>query len=165
MDEGTCDYLTATMLDTPHIWVWHRRHDEEEVHPRSLISSRTMADYDPRPEADPHTNGTIWAAALWGLRTRWAETEQDGARMTDRLVIQALLVLGCLVGEERSHRVTSLRRARVSYAAGLAALLQAEEQLHGGRYHNMILASFASRGIQPHSYTGIKYKTNDKQYE
>src|SRR5947209_70307 len=63
MDEGTCDYWAATMLGTPHIWAWHRRHDHQEVHPPWLTSSKTMADYDQSPVADADANGTIWAAA------------------------------------------------------------------------------------------------------
>jgi hypothetical protein len=59
-DEGTCDYWAATMLETPHIWAWHHRHDGVVTHRRRLVARKTMADYDPSPEADPHINGTIW---------------------------------------------------------------------------------------------------------
>src|ERR1700730_6039301 len=60
LDEGTCDYWAATMLGTPHIWAWHLRHDEQVTHPRSLSSSKTMADFVASPTADAHANGTIW---------------------------------------------------------------------------------------------------------
>jgi hypothetical protein len=148
MDEGTCDYWAATMLGTPHIWAWHRRHDAEEVHFRSLTSSKTMADYDSGPRADAHANGTIWAAALWGLRTRLGAGEPDGARQTDLLVLKALLLMGQLVGHRRDATLTSIRRARQNYAVGLHALLQADELLNGGRHREAILASFAKHGIQ-----------------
>ena len=85
LDEGTCDYWAATMLETPHIWAWHHRHDEGHFHPRSLRSSKTMADYDFAPTADPHANGTIWGAALWDLRMRLAGTEPGIARRADLL--------------------------------------------------------------------------------
>jgi len=65
LDEGICDYWAATMLNAPHIWAWHKRHDNEYVHPRSLVSHKTMGEFDPAPKADPHANGTIFAAALW----------------------------------------------------------------------------------------------------
>jgi hypothetical protein len=80
MDEGTSDYWAAAMLETPHIWAWHRRHDDYEIHPRSLVSAVTMADYDHGERADPHTNGTIWATALWDLRQAINASELGGAR-------------------------------------------------------------------------------------
>jgi len=48
LDEGYCDYWTATMLDVPHIWVWHRSHLVDPPHARSLTSTRTAADFDMR---------------------------------------------------------------------------------------------------------------------
>ena len=62
MDEGTCDYWAAAMLGTPHIWILHRRHDDQEIHVRSLASSKSMADFDVGPQADAHANGTIWGS-------------------------------------------------------------------------------------------------------
>src|SRR6267378_4718501 len=78
MDEGTCDYWAGTMLGTPHIWILHRRHDNQEIHARSLTSRKTMTDFDAGARADPHSNGTIWGAALWDLRTQMSVTESDG---------------------------------------------------------------------------------------
>jgi hypothetical protein len=149
MDEGTSDYWTATMLDTPHIWAWHRRHDAQQVHVRSLISSKTMADYDWRPGADAHANGTIWAAALWNLRTRLTRVGPHGVRLTDLLVLKALLLMGRLVHPGREVTVTSLHRSTQSYAVGLSALLQADKMLNAGRNREIIIATFAERGIQP----------------
>ena len=149
MDEGTCDYWTAAMLGTPHIWAWHRRHDDQEVHPRSLTSSKTMADYDRRPGADPHLNGTIWAAALWDLRTRLGETDPAGGQNTDLLVLHALRVLGQYGDPAPEAAADRTAGARESYAAGLTALLQADEQLNAGRNRTAIVAAFAKRGIEP----------------
>jgi len=142
MDEGTCDYWAATMLGTPHIWILHRRHDDQEIHSRSLASPKTMADYDSSPEADPHSNGTIWAAALWDLRTRLDALQPDGARRTDLLVLRALLLLGQLRAPRKE-----LRRARESYEMGMAALVRADELLHAGRNREAILTCFGKRGI------------------
>ncbi len=146
-DEGTCDYWVATMLGTPHIWSWHHRHDSEVVHRRSLVSRKTMAEYDGGPDADPHANGTIWAAALWDLRTRLAAAEPDGARQTDRLVLQTLLLIGQRFGDEPLPTVAGVCRAREGFAVALAALLEAEDRLHAGRFREAILAVFAARGI------------------
>ena len=36
VDEGFCDYWAATMQGTPHIWSWHRRHDDQRRAERRL---------------------------------------------------------------------------------------------------------------------------------
>ncbi len=146
-DEGTSDYWAATMLDTPHIWAWHRRHDDQVVHKRSLISRKTMADYDPGPEADPHANGTIWAAALWDLRSRLVAAAPDGARQTDLLVLKSLFLIGGRRGSDSTARSAS--RIREGFSVALAALLEADRELTDGRYSPDILETFGARGIHP----------------
>lgn len=148
-EEGTCDYWAATMLDTPHIWGWHHRHDGDVVHRRSLSSRKTMADYDFRPNADPHVNGTIWAAALWDLRTRLSASMPDGAQQTDRLVLQGLRLIGGFYGEEADPTIETVCLAREGFAVALGALVKADEQLNAGRFRDAILAAGAIRGIQP----------------
>lgn len=108
-----------------------------------MASSKTMAQFDPSPAADPHPNGTIWAAALWDLRT-WL-----GAQITDVLVIKALLLIGRLSEPGREKTVTAVRHLRETYAAGLAAVLEADEELNSGRNRETILRSFGRRGICP----------------
>ena len=149
IDEGTCDYLAATMLGTPHIWAWHLRHDDEVIHPRSLCSSKTMADYDTGPKADAHANGTIWAAALWDLRTKLGQIEADGVRRTDLLVVHTLLLLGQLVDTSSGNTVNGIRRLRKSFQIGAAAMLHADELLNLGRNRELIRSSFSRRGIEP----------------
>jgi hypothetical protein len=147
IDEGTSDYFAAAMLETPHIWAWHCRHDEIVRHPRSLASAKTMADFDAGPGADPHANGTIWAAALWDLRNRLSILVHAGAQVTDRLVLKALLLIGQLPGNWRSAQIRAVRHMRQSYATGLVALLQADELLSSAAYRREILRCFANRGI------------------
>jgi len=149
IDEGTSDYFAATMLETPHIWAWHCRHDEIARHPRSLASAKTMADFDHGPKADPHANGTIWAAALWDLRGQLALLEPDGARLADRLILKALLLIGQMPTNWRSTEIRAVRRVRQSYTTGLVALLHADELLDGAAYREEILRCFANRGISP----------------
>jgi hypothetical protein len=151
IDEGTCDYFAATMLDTPHIWAWHLRHDDEVIHPRSLSSSKTMADYDMSPAADAHANGTIWAAALWDLRTELSRTEADGVQRTDLMVVQALLLVGQLMDTDSGQTVNGIRRLRRSFGIGAAAMIEADEMLQSGRHRDVILAAFSRRGIEPHN--------------
>jgi hypothetical protein len=154
IDEGTCDYLAATMLGTPHIWAWHLRHDDEVTHPRSLSSSKTMANYETSPKADAHADGTIWAAALWDLRTQLSLTQADGVRRTDLLVVQALLLLGQLVNDSSGITISGIRRLRKRFEIGAAAILQANELLHSGQHRELIHASFSRRGIEPEGVCG-----------
>lgn len=149
LDEGTCDYWAATILGTPHIWILHRRHDDEEIHFRSLASSKTMANYDHVPGADVHVNGTIWGAALWDFRTRLQATEPDGARQSDLLVVKALLLIGRVFPQGQKASVRNVRLARRSFQTGLTALLTADELLHAGRHRKALLETFADRGIWP----------------
>ena len=152
LEEGICDYWVATLLETPHIWAWHRRHDAEFPHRRCLASTRTMRDYDAAPGADPHSNGTIWGAALWEFRTHLSAVEPEGARTTDLLIVKALLLLGTLQAPAHDPRPRGVRRLRSSFAAGLAALLHADDLLHGGRHGAAFVNAFAARGIQPNPY-------------
>jgi hypothetical protein len=149
LDEGFCDYWAATMLGTPHIWAWHRRHDAQEVHPRSLVSAKTMADYDPSPGADEHDNGTIWAAALWDLRTQLQADGPEGVRRADLLVLQTLLLIGRTEGAAGEATPAAIAHARAGFPAALAALLRADELLYAGQHRRTIRAVFGRRGLQP----------------
>jgi Bacterial capsule synthesis protein PGA_cap/Fungalysin metallopeptidase (M36) len=148
LEEGFCDYWAATLLDTPHIWAWHRRHDEREIHERSLTSSLTLADFDNCEQADPHDVGTVWAAAMWELRTRMQASRPDGARACDRLALQALLLIGAQPAEPPGG-LQRLRRQRASFAGALGALLRADAMLHGGAFRDALLDGFGRRGIEP----------------
>jgi hypothetical protein len=166
LDEGMSDYFAAMMLETPHIWAFHQRHDDEAIHPRSLASPKTMAGYDRGRQADAHGNGTIWAAALWDLRVGLARLEPDGARTADRLVLACLLGLGRIGADSPGggagrgaagaggHDAAvdaatpgRLRRARNDFATAAAALLEADRTLYRGRHHPVIRDALARRGI------------------
>jgi len=149
MDEGICDYWAATMLGTPHIWILHRRHDDHEVHVRSLTSRKTMDGYDTGPRADVHTNGTIWGAALWDLRTELAATQPNGIRKSDLLVLKALVLLGKLTPRGQETSVAGVRLARKHFDVGLTSLLLADAQLNRSQNDKTLLEIFGKRGIQP----------------
>ena len=149
IEEGTCDYWVATLLGIPHIWAWHRRNDAEFPHRRCLTARKTMQDYDASPSADPHANGTIWAAALWDLRATLSRTDPDGVRITDLLLVKALLQLGTLSPRIHDPGPRGLARLRSTLAAGLSALLDADEILTGGGHRRLILRVFEARGIEP----------------
>jgi poly-gamma-glutamate capsule biosynthesis protein CapA/YwtB (metallophosphatase superfamily) len=147
LDEGICDYWAAAMLGTPHIWAWHKRHDNEHVHARSLTSLKTMDEFDPAPQADSHANGTIYAAALWDLRRRMKKEFSAGERRVDLLVLKSLVLIGNDLGEGGSARAA--RDARSSYSGALTKLLRADELINGGDFRDAILACFSARKIFP----------------
>ncbi len=154
LDEGTCDYLAASMMQTPHIWAFHQRHDAEHMHPRSLSSALKMSDFNAAPGADPHANGTIWAAGLWDLRNQMAGNDPEAARDLDRMVLLGLLLLGRLEGEVRPATPASLRRARRDFGTGLHCLLEADDVLYAGRHRDAALRVFFRHGILARS--GVK---------
>lgn len=153
LDEGTADYFTAVMLGTPHIWFFHHRDDSLEPHRRSLISTRTMETYVPGRAGDPHANGTIWASAIWELRSRIATRTFPpmSGKSVDRLIVQALL----LIGEDppssatAGERVRSLTAARRSFRRAAETLLRADALLYRGRLRDDIVGALATRGIHP----------------
>jgi hypothetical protein len=151
-DEGTCDYWAATMLGTPHIWSWHHRHDALVVHRRSLVSPKTMTAFDAGQGADPHLNGTIWAAGLWDFRSRLVARHPEGARQADRLILKSLLLLGERGGA--APDIEGVCRAREGFAVALSALLEADQWLNDGQHREAIESSFATRGIYPETRTG-----------
>ncbi|HEX4247775.1 MAG TPA: hypothetical protein VH008_07895, partial [Pseudonocardia sp.] len=68
LDEGTADWFTAIMLDQSDIYGWHRGHlATNDPGRRALQPLRTMADFR-GGQADPHTDGTVWASACWTAR-------------------------------------------------------------------------------------------------
>ena len=145
IDEGTCDYWTAAMLETPHIWAFHKRHDLTYRHPRSLASLKTMNDFDPSKDADPHVNGTIWGAALWDLRC--AMRDEGDARNADLLVLKALILIGREFAPGNDLKLT--RKTRAKYSQGLTKLLEADSTLFKGQFRPLILEIFAQRSIFP----------------
>jgi len=143
LDEAVSDYWAAAMLGTPHIWSWHQRHDEHVVHVRSLASCMTMDDLDESRGADAHSNGTVFAAALWHLRQELvAQTEP--ARNADLLVLRMLFSLGAMQAQTRRATV----ELRSDYGAALNCLLHADEDLHNGRHRKLIQGVFGARGIR-----------------
>ncbi|GEM_PF-260104 len=146
LDEGSCDYWAAAMLESPDIWAWYHGDRSDAMHPRSLTSLTTIADLDPRPQADPHRNGTIWAAALWDMRLHIASADSGGARTADLLFLQALLLLGV---EPAAALREDVPANPEMFAVGLRALLGADEIRSAGRHGSAIRSAFARRGVSP----------------
>lgn len=156
IDEGTCDYWAATMLQCPHIWICHKRHDETTIHPRSLASPKTMDDYV--LSGDPHSNGTIWGAALWDLRCKLASSDIEGSRQADLLILKMLILIGASV-DHASTRRRSQRNLRASFSHGLSQLIKAAELLYGGSHIPVILTCFAKRKIVPATLADLVHRS------
>ncbi len=134
LDEGMCDYLTASMLNRADIFRWHRA-GLPPRHPRyrNLEPGRSLADFDAAPAADPHYNGTIWATLLWQLRHRLTCEGRATEREFNRIVLRTLLLIG-KTGQPNPANCRVIRRANLRGRAALATaarcLLQAL-QMHG----------------------------------
>jgi hypothetical protein len=154
LDEGTADYWAASLLGTPHIWFFHHRHDRDVVHRRSLLSPRTMDSYVRGRAGDAHANGTIWAAALWDVRTAVARraSRPDTHRAADRLVLQALLLIGSRAEAapgEPTGDARQVARRRRSFRRAAGALLEADAVLYNRALRDVVARALADRGIHP----------------
>ena len=143
VEEGTCDYLAAAMLGHPDIYGWHRRQiPVTDPRRRSLSAPWTMADFRGGHDADPHTDGTIWACALWQARSRAAETGHPAAAV-DAMLLRGLARLG---SQHAADRSLEARRSRRYFGTLLAAMLEAGS---GGPLVDEIERVMAARGIRP----------------
>lgn len=145
VDSAVSDYWAATMLGTPHILCWHRRHDIQSIHPRSLASGVTMADFDTASDAKPRRNGTILAAALWDLRQL---LEQKGDSICDLLILSTLLNIHHLRSDPYRPDVAETRTLRDGFPVFASCLLHTDETRFGGKYSDDIVAAIEGRGIE-----------------
>ena len=143
VEEGTCDYLAAAMLGHPDIYGWHRRQiPVTDPRRRCLSAPWTMADFRGGHDADPHTDGTIWASALWQARCRAAETGHPVAAV-DAMLLRGLARLG---GRPAGDRSLEARRSRRYFGTLLSAMLEAGPD---GPLADEIEQVMAARGIRP----------------
>jgi hypothetical protein len=144
LDEGTSDYLAAILLDTADIYGWHRAAvPPESPRRRCLAAPWTMAQFVGGHLSDPHTDGTIWSAALWAARTELERRGVAGPRF-DGVVLRALDRIGRTGADLPVERARQRRRR---YALALEAILE-EDAASGGRLASVVEPVFASRGIE-----------------
>lgn len=144
LDEGTADYLAAVLLDTPDIYGWHRASVPPALpRRRRLDAPWTMAQFVGGHLSDPHTDGTIWSAALWAART---EVVRHGieAESFDGVVVRALDRIGRSGGD---LSVEEARRLRRRFAVFAEAILE-EDAAGGGRLAAIVEPALAARGIE-----------------
>lgn len=143
VEEGTCDYLAAAMLEHPDIYGWHRGNLPMTDPRRRCLSSRwTMADFRGGHDADPHTDGAIWASALWEARSQ-ADQADHPAESMDGVLLRGLAVLGRHDALDRSPET---RRARRHFGTLLSAMLEASQDDALARHLERVMAG---RGIHP----------------
>jgi len=144
LDEGTSDYLAATLLGTPDIYGWHRAAvPSSSPRRRRLDGPWTMAAFVGGHLHDPHADGVIWAAALWATR---GELQRRGipAERFDALLLRALDRVGRTFEE---LPLELARRRRRSFALLLEAILD-EDPAQGGALGATVESVFAQRGIR-----------------
>src|SRR5262249_55229096 len=100
--------------------------------------------FDAGHGADAHTNGTIFAAALWAMRQALTEAGGTPIPRGDLLVVRMLLLLGDITGASRTETV----QRRSDYHVALASLLRANQELYCGERGGLIEQIFAARGIR-----------------
>jgi len=147
IDEGISDYWAATMLNSPHIWAWHRKHTKNEFHHRSLSSQKTMNDFDKGENADPHLNGTILGASLWDIRKELVKLNADGAKKMDLLVLKSLLLIGQLQDSAYRPAQNGTSKCRSGFSLILVAILEADRILYQGIHADIIHYCFSNRGV------------------
>lgn len=144
LDEGTADYLAASLLETPDIYGWHRGHTPPTAQARRHLNGPwTMAAFRGGHDTDPHLDGTVWAAALWSARQAVRASGGQAAEF-DRLVAEGLVRIGTA---DPGMPAEAARRRRRFFGNTLAAILEADGA-HGGRFGEVIAAAFAARGIE-----------------
>lgn len=144
LDEGTSDYLAAVLLGTPDIYGWHRGGIPSSQPARRRLDGRlTMADFSGGRGADPHADGSIWAGALWALRSTAARRGTDPSAV-DRVVLHGLERVGSSGSDEPP---AELCRRRRRFAVALEALLEVADG-RGGGLADLAERTFAARGIR-----------------
>ncbi|WP_169736788.1 hypothetical protein [Pseudonocardia spinosispora] len=144
LDEGTCDVLTAIMLDKPDIYGWHRNTVPAWDRRRRALDPRwTMASFQ-GGRTDPHGDGTVWASACWTAREHVAAEGHDRDRF-DRMLLRGLelsssAASGVRFGTPEAEQLLKKRR----HVAGLLAwMVEADPELT-----DPVLAGMAAHGIR-----------------
>ena len=143
LDEGSCDYFTAILLDSPDIYGWHRSSVPEwDRRRRSLHAGWSMASFQ-GGMSDPHADGTVWGSACWTARQRVIEAGYDRERF-DRMVLRGLELSYSLAQRDEPGMSKQALKLRRYVSRLLEAMLRADPELSGP-----VLAGMAEHGIRP----------------
>lgn len=149
LDEGTADYFAATLLGYPDIYGWNRSHVPRGTQGRRHLDAPwTMADFRGGHDQDPHTDGSVWAAAMWEARIAAVST---GAAIAtyDRAVGAALVELGTTPARSED----ALRERR--YFSRFCNALVANACAVDNRLGSAVRKAFESRGITGSSSNAV----------
>lgn len=138
------DYWAASMLGTPHVWCWHRRHDRHVIHPRSLAAGTTMADLRAMRKPSTRDSATVLAAALWDLREL---LHASGNTDCDLLVLAATRSIRRLWDDPYRPDRAKTRALRDGFDVFAACLLHADALRCDGRHADSIRTAMRGRGI------------------
>jgi hypothetical protein len=133
MGEGFGDYLALSFFerrperyrDSVMTWDGITWEDGGVRCVRRHGRGRTLESFD--PEAGEHENGRLWAETLLAVK------DELGRRKADTLIVE-------------SH---FQQDGFTNFARGARAILDADENLHGGRHRAALRGIFAWRGIGP----------------
>ncbi len=86
VSEGSSDFLSATILDSPILAPGYKGDDR---YIRELITDRRYPD---DANGETHNDGLIWSSFLWNLREQWRESlgTDAGTRAVDALFLETL---------------------------------------------------------------------------
>ncbi len=139
LDEGTSDFLTAFMLGTPDIYRWQRGQlPPTDPRRRLLRAGATMAHLRPGSGGLAHSNGTIWASALWTAYQRVLDSGADKDRFL-RMVIRGMAGLGATEAPTADEQFR-----RTQFCELLAETVAVDPALAP-----TVLAAMAEHGIKP----------------
>lgn len=145
VEEGTADYLAATLVAHPDIFAWHRAEISADAPPRRRVDNPwTMAEFRGGSDADPHSDGSVWAGALWAGRQR-VMAAGAGVEVFDGVLVRGLRRLG---RDRPDRRDGPARRRRRYFGSVLASLLE-EAEASDPDVAGPVADAFAARGILP----------------
>jgi hypothetical protein len=131
------------MIGHPDIYGWHRGHlPFTDPRRRCLTGPWTMAHFRGGHDADPHTDGTIWAAALWDARAR-AEPAGHPPEHVDDALLRGLARLGRAPVTDRDQETL---RSRQDFGTALAAVLDSTADAALADHLERVMAA---HGIRP----------------
>jgi len=135
--EGFGDYFAASFFahkKTPEyrtsIMTWDGITWDEIYDPpcvRRIDEAYTFESFDHGKWAEEHENGLIWSATLWEIHRAL------GRRIADRIIFESQFQLD----------------AFTTFSRGARAIMDADQNLYGGKHHSRLRRLFAWRGIGP----------------
>jgi Zn-dependent metalloprotease len=123
LHEGYSDYFACALTHDPEIGEWALK-PLNRPNMRDLRSQRTYP-ADIHPDREPHSDGEIWAAACWALRSAIPADKSD------------FLI----------HKSRFYLSSNGTFKTAYEGILQADQDFFNGEYADQIKAVFHARGL------------------